>query len=128
MTKGSNTQVQDDAFIRELLPYRGNSYGSVESLCSFSPRQDNGFHPAASQLWDITLPDSSIVRQTSPSLEIEHASPLAPLRKQDVVALESFFANDRIEEITLDVYRHLALMYPEPCWEDEPHELFNSYL
>lgn len=66
--------------------------------------------------------------QTAASLEVHHASPLAPLRPRDGQALDDFFERDRIHEIALDIHRYLARAYPEPCWEDEPYEFLRGYI
>ena len=66
--------------------------------------------------------------RTSPSLDVHHASPLAPLRQRDASALNDFFEDDRIQDIALDIHRYLARTYPEPCWEDEPFEFLNGYI
>jgi hypothetical protein len=65
---------------------------------------------------------------TSPSLDVYHASPLAPLRQRDSQALENFFDSDRIQDVALDIHRYLARMYPEPCWEDEPYDFLRGYI
>ncbi|MBE7381723.1 MAG: hypothetical protein F6J95_009975 [Leptolyngbya sp. SIO1E4] len=59
---------------------------------------------------------------------MEHASPLTPLRQRDARALDEFFKDERIQEITLDIHRNLARMYPEPCWEDEPYDFLHGYI
>ncbi|NER84367.1 MAG: hypothetical protein F6K42_33515 [Leptolyngbya sp. SIO1D8] len=68
------------------------------------------------------------MERTSPSLSIEHASPLASLRKRDAKALEEFFNDDQIQETALDIHRCLARLYPEPCWEDEPYDFLHGYI
>jgi hypothetical protein len=80
------------------------------------------------RLRDATLVNANIVEQTSASLAVHHASPIAPLRERDAVALEEFFNYERIHEIVLDIHRCLARMYPEPCWEDEPYEFLRGYI
>ena len=75
-----------------------------------------------------TLPESQRVTRTSQSLEVSHASPLAPLRARDRDALDDFFARDDLSDIALDIHRYLSRMYPEPCWEDEPYEFLNGYI
>ncbi len=66
--------------------------------------------------------------QTSPSLKVHHASPLAPLREQDSESLEALFEGEQIQEIVLDVHRYIARVYPEPCWEDEPYEFLHGLI
>lgn len=74
------------------------------------------------------IPRKQALELTSPSLEVHHASPLAQMRDGDSEALDAFFDTDRIQDITLDVHRYLARMYPEPCWEDEPFEFLHGYI
>lgn len=74
------------------------------------------------------LPDRQRLIRTSRSLEISHASPLAPLRTRDSQALDDLFDVDNLQEMTLDVHRYLARTYPEPCWEDEPYDFLNGYI
>jgi hypothetical protein len=74
------------------------------------------------------LPESQRVARTSRSLEVSHASPLAPLRARDREALDELFDGDDLSDIALDVHRYLSRIYPEPCWEDEPYEFLNGYI
>ena len=74
------------------------------------------------------LPGSQHVVRTSRSLEVSHASPLAPLRPRDREALDELFDGDDLSDIALDVHRYLSRIYPEPCWEDEPYEFLNGYI
>jgi len=82
---------------------------------------------SATGLPDGVLPTGQQISRTSYSLDVSHASPLAPLRRRDSHALDDLFEHDRLQEITLDVHRYLARMYPEPCWEDDPYEFLNGY-
>ncbi|MDB9525539.1 hypothetical protein PN498_06035 [Oscillatoria sp. CS-180] len=94
------------------------------------------FHDATHALYlsrsdeSVILPTAKTIEVTSPSLDVHHASPLAELREGDRQALEALFDfdNDLIQDITLDVHRYLARMYPEPCWEDEPHDFLHGYV
>jgi len=83
--------------------------------------------PSATELPEGVLPIGQQIIRTSNSLEVSHASPLAPLRRRDSHALDDLFKHDRLQEITLDVHRYLARTYPEPCWEDDPYEFLNGY-
>ncbi|RZM82113.1 hypothetical protein [Leptolyngbya iicbica] len=74
------------------------------------------------------LPESQRVNRTSHSLEVSHASPLAPLRARDREALDDFFERDDVSDIALDIHRYLSRMYPEPCWEDEPYEFLKGFI
>lgn len=58
------------------------------------------------------------------SLNLNSASPLSPLRSRDVKALVDMFSHDQLTEIEADVHQYLHRLYPEPCWEIEPYELF----
>lgn len=77
---------------------------------------------------DYVLPTPDEIQRTSRSLDVHHASPLAPLRKRDSAALSELFNCEQLNEITLDIHRYLARTYPEPCWEDEPFEFLNGYI
>jgi hypothetical protein len=79
------------------------------------------------RLSDSVLPKTKTM-DTSPSLDVHHASPIAPLRARDRQALRAFFECDRIQEITLDIHHYLAHAYPEPCWEDEPYDFLHGYI
>ncbi len=74
------------------------------------------------------LPLRNQFERTSPSLNVNHASPIAPLRERDAIALDEFFAYDCIHEIAMDIHRCLARMYPEPCWEDEPYDFLRGFV
>ncbi|MFQ3636060.1 MAG: hypothetical protein SNJ57_09525 [Cyanobacteriota bacterium] len=45
---------------------------------------------------------------------------LAPLRDRDLKVLEDWFAVKNLDEIEADVLANLALLFPAPCWEDDP--------
>jgi hypothetical protein len=47
-----------------------------------------------------------------------HAAPLSPLRDQDLEVMSGWFDRADMAEIEQDVDYHLALLYPEPPWED----------
>ncbi|MGD1860789.1 MAG: hypothetical protein ACFB0E_12555 [Leptolyngbyaceae cyanobacterium] len=74
------------------------------------------------------LPEHKQVLRTSKSLTVSHASPLAPLRSRDRNALDDLFEHDDLQEISLDVHRYLARIYPEPCWEDNPHDFLHDFI
>jgi|GEM_PF-1840753 len=79
-------------------------------------------------LADGVLPERPQIERTSRSLDVSHASPLAPLRARDSRALEDCFEHEHLQAIALDIHRYLARIYPEPCWEDEPFEFLNGYI
>ncbi|MGF1459437.1 MAG: hypothetical protein ACFBSG_10470 [Leptolyngbyaceae cyanobacterium] len=66
--------------------------------------------------------------RTSRSLNVSHASPLASLRPRDAAALDDLFEVEDLSDIQLDIHRHLARLYPEPCWEDEPYEFLHGFI
>lgn len=74
------------------------------------------------------LSEGPQVARTSQSLDVSHASPLAPLRARDSQALDDIFDNEHLQTMALDIHRYLARIYPEPCWEDEPFEFLNGYI
>lgn len=47
-----------------------------------------------------------------------HAAPLSPLRDQDLEAMSNWFEQVDMNEVEPDIEYHLALLYPEPPWED----------
>jgi len=77
---------------------------------------------------DGVLPEGPQVTRTSRSLDVNHASPLAPLRARDSQALDNIFEDEHLQAIALDIHRYLARTYPEPCWEDEPFEFLKGYI
>ena len=85
-------------------------------------------HPAEFHLRASGIILSPRNEQTSPSLDVHHASPLAPLREQDSEKLEALFEGEQVQEIVLDVHRYIARVYPEPCWEDEPYEFLHGLI
>lgn len=74
------------------------------------------------------LPERKQVLRTSKSLTVSHASPLAPLRSRDRSALDELFERDDLPEISLDIHRCLARIYPEPCWDDNPHDFLHDFI
>ncbi len=114
---------------------------AVSSPRSVAPRLNVDSPPNATVTLSIPAPPvddrrlepslihaSKQIVQTSPSLEVGHASPLTPLRPRDSQALDDLFAEDHINDIALDIHRYLARIYPEPCWEDEPYEFLRGYV
>lgn len=132
MVKGLTTQTQRSVSVQDSRHYRQHRYDSMESLHRLTVPLDLSNMPTAPR--EGHQLDSSVVSvrkqvvQTSSSLDIGHASPLAPLRQRDSHALNEIFEIEHIQEITLDVHRYLARIYPEPCWEDEPYEFLHGYV
>jgi hypothetical protein len=48
----------------------------------------------------------------------DHAAPISPLRDQDLAIMASWFERIDMNEVERDIDYHLALLYPEPPWED----------
>lgn len=130
MDEGFITQELSDTFwLEELREYGVVDHKESRSIARSSNTSKSGvtFSSGAARLQEVSLPKAKM-GITSPSLDVHHASPLAPLRERDSQALDAFFDSDRIQEITLDIHRYLARMYPEPCWEDEPYEFLRGYI
>lgn len=83
---------------------------------------------SALSLYAVPLLRPDIAIPISAGLSVEHASPIAPLRQRDRVALEAMFDRPDLPAISLDIHRSLARLYPEPCWEDEPYEFLHGYI
>lgn len=113
---------------------QSQEYGVINRSPSNSMRTvaKTAHHGSAFSSGPLRLSDGTLstpqAGMTSPSLDVHHASPLAPLRPRDSQALDSLFDSDRIQEITLDIHQYLARIYPEPCWEDEPYEFLRGYI
>lgn len=58
----------------------------------------------------------------------EHAEPISMLRDRDFQELTSWFDRSDMPEIEEDVNRHLLMLFPEPCWEDENFEFLIEHL
>jgi hypothetical protein len=58
--------------------------------------------------------------------EWAHADPLAPLRERDLLALADWFERDDMLEVEADVDRCLLVLWPAPCWEDDPSEFWQE--
>ncbi|MEM0979783.1 MAG: hypothetical protein AAGH78_05860 [Cyanobacteria bacterium P01_H01_bin.58] len=131
MVKGLTTQTQSGVSVQDSRNYQYRS-GSIESLhrltTSVERRPLSEVTDESPRLASSVVSVRAQVVQTSSSLSVGHASPLAPLRQQDSQALGELFEAEHIQEITLDVHRYLARMYPEPCWEDEPYEFLHGYV
>lgn len=130
MDEGFISQDPTDTFLlEELREHPVVDWGSSKSTSpsSTAAKQSVTFSSGVVRLGDGIL-SALKTGGTSPSLEVHHASPLAPLRPRDSQALDNFFDSDRIQEITLDVHRYLARIYPEPCWEDEPYEFLKGFI
>ena len=60
----------------------------------------------------------SINRKPSPSLPVDHAAPISPLRDRDLEIMAEWFDREDMPEIEDEVNFHLGMMYPEPLWDD----------
>ena len=106
----SLTQIQDKA-LAELIRF------SLQKSVAAIARQ-------RSQCWLKTSQS-----QRSELVELaSYASPLAPLNEQDKQALSGFFEQENIEEITTNLNHVLTWLWPEPCWDEEPHEFLKEFL
>ncbi|MCU0551469.1 MAG: hypothetical protein MUC48_19165 [Leptolyngbya sp. Prado105] len=48
----------------------------------------------------------------------DHAAPISPLRDQDLEIMAGWFDRIDMNEVKHDIEYHLALLYPEPPWEE----------
>ena len=60
----------------------------------------------------------SIARRPYRPEPFDHAAPLTPLRDRDLEIMAGWFDRADISEVEQDVNHHLALLYPEPPWEE----------
>ena len=119
----------DMAGLEELRQYgAANIRDGHPELSTLKTRQVETTPAFATEQLRDGIFSSLKAERTSPSLDVHHASPLAPLRRRDSQALDDFFESDRIQDIALDIHRYLARIYPEPCWEDEPYEFLRGYI
>lgn len=49
---------------------------------------------------------------------LNHAAPLDPLRDQDLEIMSDWFDRRNMTKVEHDIEYHLALLYPEPPWEE----------
>jgi hypothetical protein len=49
-----------------------------------------------------------------------YGAQLEPWRDRDLLALTELFAGEDLEVIDADIYKALLVLWPEPCWEDDP--------
>lgn len=60
--------------------------------------------------------------------QVVHAAPLASLRERDLQALAEMFEPEDALEVEAELVSYLNLMYPEPCWEEDPFDFLRDYL
>lgn len=70
----------------------------------------------------------STLQETFSKETLRYASPLAPLRERDEIALAAWFQREDIHEIETDIAAHLLKLLPEPCWEDNPLDFLKEFL
>ncbi|GAB4472504.1 MAG: hypothetical protein OHK0037_32410 [Elainellaceae cyanobacterium] len=111
-----------DPSLAELLEFSARAVARKR----VARRQSVGTSPA------VRLPDGDVALERAepesrfaplPELPIllpAETPTLAPLRDRDLKALEDWFAVKNLAEIEADVLTNLALLSPEPCWEDDP--------
>lgn len=131
MDKGLATKGHNDVSLTKRKPSHDSmNRNPVESV----NRTSTPWHSNSASSWSVSgvsdgiFPKARMADRTSPSLDVDHASPITPLRDRDSKALAEFFDCDCIQEITLDIHRYLARTYPEPCWDDEPYEFLNGFI
>jgi|GEM_PF-1942486 len=59
---------------------------------------------------------------------LSHAAPLAPLRERDVDALANWFGRDDMGAIEADIAHCLLVLWPAPCWEDNPFGFLEEFM
>lgn len=70
----------------------------------------------------------AVLPRKLPDYSHSFADPLAPLRDRDQAALQAFFELGNMYEIEADITRYLLLLWPEPCWEDDPFDFLQDFL
>ena len=60
--------------------------------------------------------------------QVVHAAPLSSLRERDLQALAEMFEPEEASEVEAELVSYLNLMYPEPCWEEDPFDFLRDYL
>ena len=128
-TKFTSQDLINTFWVKQSWEHGAVDDGEIQSAPSLTTPSH---HDVTLSLEEMGLKDGFFIKRTavdtSPSLNVHHASPLTPLRERDTQALSDFFECDLIQEITLDIHRYLARTYPEPCWEDEPYDFLNDYI
>ena len=129
MADGFSTQTQHQAIAKEWVRCGSSLNSLTEPL---RPRPITSDSTTGNirrfRARHNTFPRRFTHKQTSPSLKVAHASPLAPLRSRDAQALDSLFENEQMQAMVLDIHRYMARIYPEPCWEDEPYEFLHGLI
>ena len=59
---------------------------------------------------------------------VAHAAPLSSLTEKDLQALAEIFESENTTEVEAELAQYLNLMYPEPCWEENPFGFLLDYL
>jgi hypothetical protein len=80
---------------------------------------------------DLQLTEAS--EQTGRQLAVQrvvnnHAAPLSPLRERDTVALSEWFEQADMDQIEADIARCLIVLWPTPCWEEDPFKFLEGYI
>jgi hypothetical protein len=129
MDEGLSFQVQSGTLGAQQETYSQSQPTAQASLRpGLTPYPISFYQSGVPRLQDAALPSSNAIGRTSPSLEVHHASPLAPLRARDAQVLDELFKIEQMAEIALDIHRYLARLYPEPCWEDEPYDFLRGFI
>lgn len=129
MAQGLTPQTHKNAHTppNAVRYYKQDNY-AVAPLTPLASTPDTLVYSGREAPWNGAASIARAVDYTSQSLAIDHAEPLAPLRQQDITALDELFDSSQIQDIALDIHRYLARLYPEPCWEDEPYEFLHGYI
>ncbi|MFB2923181.1 MULTISPECIES: hypothetical protein [Aerosakkonema] len=73
--------------------------------------------------------EASATLSTESSATLDGCTPsLTSLREGDTKALAALFDREDSDEIETDISKYLLLLWPEPCWEDNPFDFLREYL
>lgn len=85
--------------------------------------------PARTSRWQRV---NQTENEASATLSIESSATLdgctPSLREGDTKALAALFDREDSDEIETDISKYLRLLWPEPCWEDDPFDFLREYL
>lgn len=137
----ADTRTQEVANQRQGSEYKQQSAletGVLSCPLDESSRglQESEFNDEDLDELNITRQEAQNLGQTSdlftnntvvPNLNTP-AAPLMPLTERDMKALAGFFERDDAEKLESDINNYMRLIYPEPCWEDNPFDFLRDYL
>jgi len=58
--------------------------------------------------------------------EVYQGAQLLPLRHSDRAALATLFDAEVWDEVNADIDNALLVLWPEPCWEDDPFRVYDD--